>query len=472
MPTDAPRPRRPRRGGAAKLRGIPPDDRALDDPELRDAAASLETHLALDLAAAASVRPTGMPATAFDEVHGLLDALSLCAADGAPFDPDAMLQRRATGWLDTTPGSLEESVVRFASAHAEPTADASAVDAGLDEQLLVPLRWRGTRGGRRADAGGSAARGARPRSTGLPGLAEELASDPLEAAARRLCAPATRLRPERGYHGPVQPSPHVASPREGAARLRPRLEALAAWAEDGARSPLLTAAVVHGALLALHPFRDANRRMALHAADRVLRRVPGAAAARTGLGRGLAEAEAEAMDAVRTAVTDGDWRGYALAFLRILADALEDTVARRRAHREAFLGLVARLEASDLDPRLRRRRFDRRRLAGAAARSPYLSVPVLVEAGVAARTTAARYLDALARAGMGVPTRLARHRLLRISTLADAVLVAPPSTPPPTPNETPGSRSRSAARSTSRRPPLDRIAAAGTTIRLVDPHDP
>lgn len=456
MPAESPRARRTRRSGATPPRSVPPDEQALDDPELRDAADQLETHLALDLAAAASARPSGMPSTAFDEVHGLLDALALCAADGAAFDPDAMLQRRATGWLDTTPGSLEESVVRFASAYAAPVPETSGPDAGLDEQLLVPWRWRGE--------GRPHLRGAGSRRTDLRGLADELAADALEAAARRLCGPATRLRPERGYHGAVQPSRHVASARDGAAELRPRLEALATWAEEGDRSPLLTAAVVHGAMLALHPFRDANRRMAVRAADRVLRRRPGAAAARLGVGRALAAAEAETAHALRASVSDGDWRGYALAFLRVLADALEDTVARRRTHREAFLGLLAHLEASDLDPRLRRRRFDRRRLAGAAARSPYLSVPVLVEAGVAARTTAARYLDALARAGVGVPTRLARHRLLRVSTLADAVLVPPRSAPRTAP--------RTAPLSTLRRPPLDRITAAATTIRLVDPHDP
>ncbi len=400
--------------------------RALADDEER-----LRARLELDAAIVRLTRPADLPADAFDGVHGFLDALAIAAADGAAFDPEAMLRRRATGWHDTRVGSAEHFLDVYAREHAAP----------VDEPDVPP---------------GLAAVG-RPQ----PAPDRELAADALEATAMRLAGPATRLRRERGYLGTPQRSPFLAGPRAGAADLPAHLADAAAWVASAADRPLLAAAVVYARLLGLHPLRDANRRLASWAADRSLRRVPGASTARTGLGRALAARESDERRRLQRLFTTGDWAAWVAWFLETIDEAQTQAKARRDAYRRAFRAFADGVRAERGRSRFGRRRVPAARLAAAAARSPYLSIGILVRAGIAQRVTAGRYLDGLVQAGLGVATRVGRQRVVRVSALADAVLL----------DATPAHARRAPATRPRRPADWDRLVAAARALRPIDPHD-
>lgn len=385
---------------------VPPGHAGLTEPDLIARVREAEARLHFALKDVARARLDAISRRGFRAVDALLCVVELAAVDGAPFAPDAIMQRHATAWVGLRYDALETGVALFARAHAAPPAVDVGDERAFDRTLHV------TRGD------------APPLDTA--GLAQELSAEALQVTARELIGPATWIRSERGYLGRIQPSPYVRRPRDGTTNLAERIDALATWAEDGPRSPLLTAAVVYAGLRRLHPFRVANRRMALHAADRVLRRLPLVTASRMGLGRALARRDREATAAIGRAVDDGAWGPWIDAFVDVAVDAVADAQERWRSVLRAARAVEAGLNDPRLDPKIRRRRYDRTLLAAAAVGAPYLSIAALVTAGVASRKTAGRYLGDLVRTGIGAPVRAGPFRLVRVSAVADAYLLGQP----------------------------------------------
>lgn len=455
-----------------------PSDDDLDDPEVRQAAAEVRNAVSLDLTLATGARPAWLPAGWYERVDGLLDAQALCATDGAAFDPHTVLMWHATDWRDVADDGLEAQVRRFADIYAAPLDEDAATEA-LAARFLAGLRGA-----------------ARPATAG-----DALRPDALEALAREVMGPGARLRPARGYHGPVQPSGFLRGPRDGADALRDRLDALAERVGRDGMDPLLAAAIGYAWLRRLHPLRYGNRRLAILAADRMLRLEPGLAAARAGLGRALAAWTSGEARAVRAATERGAWPAYLRGVLRTLARGLRAGVERRHGYHQAARALAARLRDPDGRRWLGRRRVTPERLAAAAAASPYLGVRGLTEHGLAGRVTAARYLNAFLKLGIARPQRLGRYRLIRVVGLVDAL--DPPEAGPrrdpteegprryPTeeaprrdpPDAGPGrdppeSDPRRDARDgpprpnpAGARPGLDRLAAAARMRRVCDPDD-
>ena len=125
--------------------------------------------------------------------------------------------------------------------------------------------------------------------------------------------------------------------------------------------------------------------------------------------------------ALRSAVQERQWTGWIVTFVRSVARAATDATARAQAYTSAASALRARLAGPDGRSALGRRRLDVAALADLAFRRPYLSIDRIVDAGLARPRTAGRYLSDLQRLGLGTDVRWGRVRLLRISSLADAL---------------------------------------------------
>ncbi|MDZ7799530.1 MAG: hypothetical protein U5K81_01890 [Trueperaceae bacterium] len=416
-------------------------------------AADLRVNLALQPTLVDDGAPRTPDAEGFWRLQGWLDTVHACALDGFPFEVDTVLWRAAMGDRALPERSLEASLV---DVHAWYTAE---------------------RGGSVAPI---------PNTSGPGGLRTALGPAGLEALASRACGPGTRLRHTRGYQGPIQRSKVLRRPPAGRTYLRAQLAALATWAAPdepydpgGPREPadahggapdetpahaaalaphapppdpLLRAAVVYGRMRLLHPFRQANGRMAVLAVDRALRRVPGGAAARIGLAHELRAREAACVQALRAVGRTGSWDAWVRTFFELVRSAVDATWARWCAYVRAYRAVLARLEGPDGRDLLGRRRIGAPRLAQLLARQPYVGIQHLVAAGVAQRRTAGRYLRALQRLGVIVPTAYGLPTVFRVSAVADALGVK--------------------AQPAGRRPGLDRIAAVGRTVIPVDLNDP
>ena len=201
------------------------------------------------------------------------------------------------------------------------------------------------------------------------------------------------------------------------------LRDLARLTRDEQLDPLVVAALAYARIVIARPFDRGNEAAALLAVDEVLRATPGLSAARVGLATALHARRRRVRGAViRMAHRRGDAKtSWVLAFLDALAAAARGTARRALAHRTAEAAVRDRLTGSAAKRTIGRRRVDPHELARLAAANPYLSIAGLVRAGLAGDRTAGRYLDALARLGLGRNVRWGRLRLLRLSALADAI---------------------------------------------------
>jgi len=204
-------------------------------------------------------------------------------------------------------------------------------------------------------------------------------------------------------------------------------------------------------VLDIQPFRQANAAIAIYAADLAIRCVAGVASADIGLGGLLTGRLARHRAALRSAVLDGDDRAWLAAFGSTVVHAVQRTSERRGAHLAAYRAVRNRVESHAGHALLGRRRRSLHRIANLAARWPYLGIARLVDTGVAERVTAGHYLNALVRLGIGVPHRYGRYRLVRLSSLADAVGAEAPAH--------------------GLRPGLDELVASAKRLRYVGPHD-
>jgi hypothetical protein len=295
-----------------------PSDADLQHPAVLEAVGALRVGIAFHLTARLAVRPTWLPSTAFERVDGLMDLQAVCAADGAPFDPHTLLMRHATEWRDVSEDGPEAQVRRFADAYAEPVDERVAAEA-QSERLFAD---------RPPDGG-------RQRLTG-----DDLRADAIEALSRRTSGPGARLRPARGYHGGVQPSPFIDRPRAGAHALAANLDRLAELISRAPIDPVLAAAITYAWLVRLHPVRYGNRRLATLACDRLLRREPAAAGARIGLGRTLAARRREETRLIHLATGRGAWTPYLRWFLVVARRATQSSVTAPSSSRMKFMNLV------------------------------------------------------------------------------------------------------------------------------------
>lgn len=412
------------RAARGSVRLVLPSDADLEQRPVVEAAGALRIDVAFHLTVRMGARPHWLPSTAFERVDGLMDAQAVCASDGAPFDPHSLLMRHATQWRDVSNDGPEAQVQRFVDAYAEPI-DERAASAAQSERLFAD---RPPDGGRQRLSG------------------DEMRAGAIEALSRNTSGPGARLRPARGYHGGVQPSPFLRKPREGAEALEENLGRLADWISRAPVDPLLAAAITYAWLVRLHPVRYANRRLATLAFDRLFRGEPAASAARLGLGRALAARRREEARLIDLATGRGAWTAYLRWFLVTAHHATRASMKRSRRYELAAAALLARLRDEDGRRLLGRRRVRPERLAAAAAASPYLGATQLSQHGLAECATAAKYLAALVRLGVAWPHRHGRYRLVRVVSLVDALA------PPPPPGHA--------------RQGLDRLAATARTLRV------
>ncbi len=438
--------RTPTRSGMATTRPLPSEIVGEDDPAraVTNARTALAHHVVL-----ANVRPPdGPPRGSFAQASRLLNAARAYRSTGILLDPDAVLRHAAIGVWNLERGSSIDRAEGFLEAYGRPP---SGLDADADDpDAALELAAGSGAGG--LDWHPSLATFAEQLRARQRGLEAALRPDALETAARRMFGPAVRIRHDRGYHGPIERAwVHDRLRRAPADELRERLAALATWAADDRRDPLTTAAGVYAGVLEIQPFRQANVAVAIYAADLAIRCIAGVASADVGLGGLLAERIGRHRAALRSAVLDGDERAWRDAFLSTVLDAVQRTSERRRAHLAAYRAVRSRLESRAGLELLGRRRRSLHRIADLAARWPYLAIARLVDAGVAERVAAGHYLNALVRLGVGVPQRYGRYRLVRLSSLADAVGAEAPAH--------------------GLRPGLDELVAAARRLRYVDPHD-
>ena len=397
----------------------------------------------------ANVRaPDGPPRGSFAQPSRLVDAARAYRSTGILLDPDAVLRHVAIGAWDRERGSSIDRAEGFIERYARP---ASGMDATVDDPDAA-LELAAASGAGSLDWHPTLAAFAEQLRARQRGLEAALQPRALETAAQRMFGPAVRIRHDRGYHGPIERAwVHDRLFRAPAGELRERLAALASWAADDRRDPLTTAAGVYAGMLDIQPFRQANVAIAIYAADLAIRCIAGVASADIGLGGLLAERTGRHRAALRSAVLDGDERPWRDAFLTTVLDAVQRTSERRTAHAAAYRAVRSRLESHAGLALLGRRRRSLHRIADLAARWPYLGIARLVDAGVAERVAAGHYLDALVRLGVGVPQRCGRYRLVRLSSLTDAVGANAPAD--------------------GLRPGLDELVASARRLRYVDPHD-
>jgi len=392
--------------------------------------------------------PDGPPRGSFGRASRLLDAARAYRSTGILLDPDAVLRHAAIGAWDIERGSSIDRAERFLEAYGRP---ATAMDATLDDPDAA-LELAAASGAGSLDWHPSLAMFAEQVRVRQRALEAELQPTTLEAAAQRMFGPAVRIRHDHGYHGPIERAwVHDRLRRAPAHELRERLAALARWAADDRREPLATAAGVYAGVLDIQPFRQANAAIALYAADLAIRCVAGVASADIGLGGLLTGRLARHRAALRSAVLDGDDRAWLAAFGSTVVHAVQRTSERRGAHLAAYRAVRNRVESHAGHALLGRRRRSLHRIANLAARWPYLGIARLVDTGVAERVTAGHYLNALVRLGIGVPHRYGRYRLVRLSSLADAVGAEAPAH--------------------GLRPGLDELVASAKRLRYVGPHD-
>jgi Fic family protein len=193
----------------------------------------------------------------------------------------------------------------------------------------------------------------------------------------------------RGAAGDV-----VYTPPEGEALLR---DLLANWErflhEEDSLDPLIRMAVAHYQFEAIHPFTDGNGRTgrvlnSLFLVERGLLPLP-----ILYLSRSIIARKAEYYRLLLAVTRDGAWEDWTLYMLRAVEEAAVWTTGK--------IGAIRKLAVATTEY-LRRAapKIYRRELVDVIFEQPYCRIANLVEAGIAGRQAASRYLKALAAAGV------------------------------------------------------------------------
>jgi Fic family protein len=197
----------------------------------------------------------------------------------------------------------------------------------------------------------------------------------------------------------------VYTPPEGEALLR---ELLANWErflhEEESLDPLIRMAVAHYQFEAIHPFTDGNGRTgrilnSLFLVEQGLLSLP-----ILYLSRYIIAHKADYYRLLLAATTDGAWEGWVLYMLR----GVEETAAWTTGKIAAVRKLAA---ATTEYVRQALPKIYSRELVDAIFEQPYCRIANLVEAGIAGRQAASRYLKALAAAGVLREHVLGREKL-------------------------------------------------------------
>ena len=186
----------------------------------------------------------------------------------------------------------------------------------------------------------------------------------------------------------------VYSPPEGEAHLR---SLLGNWEqflyrEDGL-DPLVRLAVVHYQFEAIHPFTDGNGRTGRIINSLLLVQSELLSDPILYLSRHILRTRAEYYRRLIAVTRDGDWESWILYMLEAIAITADWTSARIREVRE----LMA--QTTEL-VRTRLPNLYSHELVNLLFEQPYCRIRNVVEAGVAGRQAASRYLKAIAAAGV------------------------------------------------------------------------
>lgn len=262
-------------------------------------------------------------------------------------------------------------------------------DAAADPATKEALRYR------RALLQGAAALKTRPLGTRI---AEAICTQikGVEMAVRKV--PGTALAGSAS--GEV-----VYTPPEGEALLR---ELLADWERflhrEASLDPLIRMAVAHYQFEAIHPFADGNGRTgrvlnSLYLVEQGLLPLPILYLSRTIIAR-----KADYYRLLLAVTREGAWEEWLLYMLRAVEESASWTTAK--------IGAVRRLAAETTDHvRAALPKIYSRELVEAIFEQPYCRIADLVQAGIAGRQAASRYLRALASAGVLREHALGKEKL-------------------------------------------------------------
>lgn len=205
----------------------------------------------------------------------------------------------------------------------------------------------------------------------------------------------------------------VYTPPEGEALLR---ELLANWErflhEETSLDPLIRMAVAHYQFEAIHPFTDGNGRTgrivnSLFLVEEGLLPLP-----ILYLSRYIIDHKADYYRLLLAVTTDGAWEEWLLYMLR----GVEDTAAWTTGK----IGAIRKLSAETADyVRQTLPKIYSRELVDLIFEQPYCRIANLVEADIAGRQAASRYLKALAAAGVLREQALGKEKLFVHPKLMD-----------------------------------------------------
>lgn len=230
---------------------------------------------------------------------------------------------------------------------------------------------------------------------------EELAKRPLSMElVREVCGVLRgsdvgfRTAKEQVYIGNRRTNTVTYTPPRGGAGLVKKLRNLESYlvARDGP-DPLIRMAVAHYQFEAIHPFTDGNGRAGrilnilylLHAG---LLEIPVMY-----LSRFIIHHKADYYRLLRGVTQEGEWEPWLLYMLRGVEETATWTTDRIRAIRELFDGTVEQCRKDA--PKIYSKE-----LIELVFRQPYCKIGFVVEAGIAERKTASRYLQELDRLGI------------------------------------------------------------------------
>jgi Fic family protein len=186
----------------------------------------------------------------------------------------------------------------------------------------------------------------------------------------------------------------VYTPPEGQALLRQKLADLEQFLHGGDEiDPLIRMAAAHYQFEAIHPFTDGNGRTGrilntLYLIDRKLLDLP-----ILYLSRYINEHRAEYYDRLLAVTTRGAWEDWLLYMLTAIEETSLWTTAKIRAIRGLMDATVAYVSASS--PKIYSRE-----LIEVIFTQPYSRIGNVVEAGLAVRQTASKYMKELAAKGV------------------------------------------------------------------------
>ncbi|MHB1317706.1 MAG: Fic family protein [Anaerolineae bacterium] len=186
----------------------------------------------------------------------------------------------------------------------------------------------------------------------------------------------------------------VYTPPRGRARIVSLLQNLVDFLQaPGEMDPLVRLAIAHYQFEAIHPFADGNGRtgrilnvLALIQAG--LLEIPVVY-----LSRYLIQNKAEYYRRLRAVTEERDWEGWLLYMLQGIEETARWTTGRIEAIR-------AQMDVTEERVRAEFRRTDAHRLTEVIFTEPYCRIQDVIDAGLAERKTASRYLQGLERAGI------------------------------------------------------------------------